>query len=256
MQVDYESMQKVLLQIVSKHAGGSNLQPRVVLREASETLEIHGDVGKEQALLTLWYDLFRTGQIAWGYNISNPEPPFCHVTAQGRKTLENMSRDPANPDGYTQYLSQACTLNLVAQSYVSEALKAYNSDCPKSAAVMIGAAAESITLELRDELVARMRTLDQTPPSDLSDWRIKRVFDTLTGLIDKQKSSMPTSLKESYESFWQGFAGQLRMTRNDAGHPSSVDPVTSETAHSSLLIFPEHAKLAHELKLWISTNYC
>ena len=257
MQGDNESMQRVLLQVVSKYADApnSNMQPRVVLTEVSKILNIHGDIEKEQTLLTLWYDLLRNGQIAWGYDIHNSAPPFCHVTAHGRKTLENMSRDPANPDGYTQFLSQRCALNVVAHSYVSEALRAYNADCPKSAAVMIGAAAESIALELRDELLTRIEALHQTPPSDLSDWRVKRVFDTLTGLIDKRKSSMPTSLRESYESFWRGFAGQLRMTRNDAGHPSSVDPVTSETAHSSLLIFPEYAKLVYEIKHWISTDY-
>jgi len=255
MQVDYESMRKVLLQIVSKYAGESSLQPRVVLREASETLKIHGDVEKEQALLTLWYDLFRSGQVAWGYNISNPEPPFCHVTAQGRKTLENMSRDPANPDGYTQYLSQACTLNSVAQSYVSEALKAYNSDCFRAAAVMIGAAAESMVLELRDNLASKIENLGQTPPTNLLDWRIKQVFDVLTSLLENRKNLMVRRLKESYESFWQAFGGQLRMTRNEAGHPTSVDPVTWEIAHSSLLIFPEFARLAHELNAWVSASY-
>lgn len=255
MQEDYESMRKVLLQIVSKYAGGSSLQPVVVLREASEILKIHGDVGKEQALLTLWYDLFRNGQVAWGYDISNPEPPFCHVTAQGRRALENMSRDPANPDGYIQYLSQACTLNLVAQSYVSEALKAYNSDCFRAAAVMIGAAAESIVLELRDNLAAKMKNLGQTPPPNLVDWRIKQVFDGLTSLLDSRKNLMERRLKESYESFWQAFGGQLRMTRNEAGHPRSVDPVTWETAHASLLVFPELARLASELNAWVSTSY-
>jgi len=255
MQADYAPMRKVLLQIVSKYAGDSSLQPIVVLREASEILKIRGDVEKEQALLTLWYDLFRNGQVAWGYDISNPEPPFCHVTAQGRKTLENMSRDPANPDGYTQYLSQKCTLNSVAQSYVSEALKAYNSDCFRAAAVMIGAAAESIVLELRDNLVVKIKNQGQNAPTNLVDWRINQVFDALTGLLDNRKNLMDRRLKEPYESFWQALGGQLRMTRNEAGHPASVDPVTWETAHASLLVFPELARLTSELNAWISTSY-
>jgi hypothetical protein len=166
-----------------------------------------------------------------------------------------MSRDPANPDGYTQYLSQECTLNSVAQSYVSEALKAYNSDCFRAAAVMIGAAAESIVLELRDNLVVKMKSLGQNAPTNLVDWRIKQVFDALTGLLDNRKNLMDRRLKESYESFWQAFGGQLRMTRNEAGHPTSVAPVTWETAHAALLVFPELAKLASELNAWVSTSY-
>ena len=48
---------------------------------------------------------------------------------------------------------------------------------------------------------------------------------------------------------------QIRMARNEAGHPKSIDAVTPETVHASLLIFPELAKLCHELRSWISKSY-
>ncbi len=79
--------------------------------------------------------------------------------------------------------------------------------------------------------------------------------DSLTDSLDSKKNLLPNKLRESYEAFWSAFGGQIRTTRNDAGHPTSVDPVTPDAAHSLLLIFPEFAKLSYELKSRISTSY-
>jgi hypothetical protein len=254
MSLTIGAIRKAVLEVVGKYASSSNLQPTVVVRESAEGLGIRGNDSAEEALLTVFYDLFRQGHLAWGFNVSNPEPPFIHVTEQGRKTLQNLDRDPANPDGYTQSLAQT-SLDSVAQSYVGEALKAYNSDCFKGAAVMIGAAAERVVIELRDTVVQRMQALGQTPHQNLLDWRIKTIFDGLTNNLDNHIGQMQKALRESYESFWQALFGQIRITRNEAGHPTSIDPVTWDSAHSALLIFPQFAKLANDLESWVATAY-
>jgi hypothetical protein len=59
-------------------------------------------------------------------------------------------------------------------------------------------------------------------------------------------------LRERYEMYWSAFAGQIRTARNDAGHPTSIDPVTADTVHASLLIFPELAGLAGALWNWVT----
>jgi hypothetical protein len=254
MSLSIGAIRKAVLEVVGKYASSSNLQPTVVVRESAEGLGIRGNDSAEEALLTVFYDLFRQGHLAWGFNVSNPGPPFIHVTEQGRKTLQDLDRDPANPDGYIQNLAQT-SLDSVAQSYVAEALKAYNSDCSKAAAVMIGAAAERIVIELRDTLVLRIRALGQTPHQNLLDWRIKTIFDQLTNDLDSHKQQMQKALKESYESFWQALFSQIRITRNEAGHPASIDPVTWDSTHSALLIFPQFAKLANDLKSWVAIAY-
>ncbi len=65
--------------------------------------------------------------------------------------------------------------------------------------------------------------------------------------------NMPPELKEAYDSFWSAFTARIRMVRNDAGHPKSVDPITLEVVHGSLLIFPSLAKLGNDLKRWINS---
>jgi hypothetical protein len=63
---------------------------------------------------------------------------------------------------------------------------------------------------------------------------------------------MKRELRESFEAYWSAFAQEIRAVRNDAGHPTSVDPVTSDTVHASLLVFPELARLASGLSRWVA----
>jgi len=252
-----QEIRRVLLEIIDEFSkiGPGYFQTGAILNEASQRLKIRNNLANEQALLTLYYDLFRSGQLSWGYNLPNTDPPFCHLTEQGRLTLRHLSRDPANPDGYLAHLNTQSSLNPIAESYVREALNTYTSNCFKATAVMIGAAAESIVLELRDILIAQMTSLGRTPPRNLQDWRVKRVIDSLKGELELQKGNMPPSLYEAFEAYWPAFTQQIRTARNEAGHPTSVEPVTPETVHASLLIFPELARLGSELKSWVSRHY-
>jgi hypothetical protein len=119
---------------------------------------------------------------------------------------------------------------------------------------MIGGAAESIVLELRDAIETKLATLGRNGPRDLKDWRIKKILDGLRSLLEAEKTRFPVPLKEEYESYWPAFTQQIRAARNDAGHPSSVEPITPETVHASLLIFPELLKLATALRSWVELS--
>lgn len=97
--------------------------------------------------------------------------------------------------------------------------------------------------------------MGKTIPRDLKDWRIKRVIDALKKELDDQKDNMTKELSEEIESYWPAFTQQIRSTRNEAGHPKNTEPVTYDTVHASLLIFPELVKLASNIKSWISDEY-
>lgn len=250
-------VRRVLLEVVETISKDNmtSLQSGVILRTAAKQLDAYRDQQLQEALLTCLHDLFRTGYLAWGHDLNNSDPPFCHLTTQGRLALQHLSRDPANPDGYLAHLTNQVVLNPIAKSYVDEALKTYITDCYKATAVMIGAASESIVLELRDTLAGKMQTLDRSVPNDLTDWRIARVLKSIENEITSQKRNIPKALYETVDIYWSALVGQIRTARNDAGHPSSIDPVTAETVHASLLIFPELAKLAYEIMAWIPNGY-
>ena len=88
----------VLLQVISDFQPKdrlelANLQSTSVLEETRSRLGGSRDHAFEQAILTGFHDLFRTGYLAWGLNLSNPNPPFFHVTDAGRKVLANLHWD-------------------------------------------------------------------------------------------------------------------------------------------------------------------
>ena len=246
-----------MLEVVSESAQdpGSFLSG-VVLEEVCKRLGVgRRDDEAQRAVLTLWYDLFRMGMVAPGFNLMNPDLPFVHVTDAGRKALENVSRDPSNPDGYLSHLRSQGFGDPIAVSYIEEAVLDYTSGCHKSVAVMVGCATERLVLIVRDELVDGFNRQSRAVPTNLSDWRYKTVRDAISAELDANRQHMEQRLKEAYSAFWLPQTEQPRLYRNDAGHPQSIAPVTPETVHSNLLIFPELAKLVTALVAWIKAHY-
>lgn len=247
-----QAMRKVMLEVVEEFntRGSGNFQAGPILKEVAQRCGATS-TEMQQAILTVWNDLFRSGLLAPGLNLDNPTFPFCHVTAQGRESLKQLSRDPANPDGYLNYVTSRSSLDDVSRSYLEESVHTFNASCFKAAAVMIGGAAEALVLRLRDKIVLQLTGSGASVPTGMNDWRIKTVRDAITTHLDRQRGSMPRELRETYDAYWSAFAEQIRRVRNDAGHPKSVDPVTPESIHASLLIFPELAHLISELETWI-----
>lgn len=256
---DTYDIRAVILQVIQdQHPKGStdaSLQQDSVLKETNRRLGIAYDLTKEQAILTTWHDLFRTGYLAWGLNITNPNSPWFHLTESGRRTLASLSRDPGNPTGYLRHLASIAKLNPIAHSYLTEALECYVAGLHKATAVMVGGATESIILELRDSTVEKLASLGKSIPKNVNDWRVKTVSDALHNFLDGQKAQFGPELRDEFEAYWAAFAQQIRAVRNDAGHPTSVDPVTPDSVHASLLIFPEITKLADKLKTWVTNDF-
>ena len=119
---------------------------------------------------------------------------------------------------------------------------------------MIGGAAERIVLGLRDVTVQKLKSLSLTSPRGMSDWKVKTVSDSLHHFLSGHKARFPRPLRENFEAYWPAFIQQIRATRNDVGHPMSIDPVTYDAVHASLLVFPEFAKPANNLDLWVTND--
>ena len=158
----------ILAELNTRPKFGGEPTPESVLNAAAKRLGIaQGRPDLEQALLTQWSELFRTGLLAWGLNLSNLNAPFFHVTERGRQALANLTRDPSNPAGYLRHLNSVARVDPITQSYLSEALDCYVAGFFKAAAVMTGGAAESIILNLRDATVQRLASLGRVPSAEL-----------------------------------------------------------------------------------------
>lgn len=185
---------------------GPTLHQNAVLASAARKLGISNNPELEQAILTQWGELFRTGIVAWGLNLSNPNPPFFHLTERGRQALQNLTRDPSNPAGYLRHLPSIAELDPVALSYLQEGLECYAAGLFKAAAVMVGAAAERVILVLRDATVQKLASLHKPIPRDLNDWKIKVVSDALRSFVDDHRTELARELREEFEAYWSAFA--------------------------------------------------
>lgn len=246
----------VILQVIEKYKdSGPSFQTSTVINEIKQRLNIPtNDRGMQQAVLTIWNDLFREGYLSWGLDLGTPDPPFLHISEKGRRILRHLSRDPGNPDGYIEYIRTKTSVSDVTKSYLMEALGTYNYGFQKASAVMIGAATENMILELRNCLVVRLTALGRNVPRDLNDRMIKKVLLALSSFFDGEETNIPKKLFESYQANWGAFTQQIRKIRNDAGHPENIEAITEENVHASLLIFPELAGLIDQLKEWITKH--
>lgn len=249
------SIREILLNAIKNHKtdryGGGSLNQTGILEAIAQTLREQKIACSDEALLTEWYDLFRTGLLAWGMNLSNPNPPWFHLTDRGHQALQQVTRDPNNPAGYLRHLASVATISPITSSYITEGLNCYVDGRFKAAAVMTGAAAESVVLELREAVEMKLKAARKPIPQALTDWKVKTITDALAKVFDGIDRKQHRELRERYEAYWSAFSHQIRTVRNDAGHPASIDPVTPDTIHASLLIFPELARLASELQHWI-----
>lgn len=253
-----QRIRREMLQVVEEFAkkDAGHLQTEVVLQEVAQRVGGRG-IDFEQAVLTVFSDFFRTGQLAWGLNFSNAQPPFFHVTEQGRKALEHMGRDPSNPAGYLADLVRS-SLNAVARSYIGEALDCYNADCVRAAAVMAGVASESLVLELAALARDRLSAANEPVPKGLSDWKARTVLEALGKVLEERKKKMPVDLREAVEAYWPAFTHQIRATRNDAGHPTNIFEVPLRAVGATMSTGLPCASLPpgtqHTVKFWIGAR--
>jgi hypothetical protein len=109
-------------------------------------------------------------------------------------------------------------------------------------------------VELRERVIEKLTALGKPVPANLKDWRVKTVTDALTKVFDNIDSKHERELRDRFEAYWTAFPHQIRTVRNDAGHPTNIDPVTADAVHASLLVFPELTRLATELGSWVQVH--
>lgn len=238
--------------VEARKDGQGNLQSRSACAAVCEQFGLHTPPD-QQVVLTVFGDLFRVGYLAWGFDTSNMNPPFFHVTDRGRKALAGFSRDPANRSGYLAHLAAIGGVPGAAQEYIEEALSCFEASCFKAVAVLAGVAAELVAFDVRDCLLKRFGELQVAPPRGLDDWRAKSVLDAMAAVWSKHRKSLGRELDEHTESLWPGLTSQVRFSRNAAGHAGDLALASEEVVHAVLLLFPQIVAMAGKLKAWVAT---
>jgi hypothetical protein len=234
----------------------ATLQQRSVLEGAARKLGVLHNQAFEQALLTEWGTCFELG---YSHGALTFQIQIRRISISPTAVVKHCGTGRAIPR-IRPATSDICTRSqsLIRSSYLKEGLECYAAGFYKAAAVMVGGAAEKVILNIRDAIADRLISLDRVPlPKGIEaeEWRIKSVTDAVRKFFDEHKGKkagqLGVELGGAFDGYWSAFTLQIRAARNDAGHPTSVDPVTSDTVHASLLIFPELAKLAENLAQWV-----
>jgi hypothetical protein len=142
--------------------------------------------------------------------------------------------EPRDPERYLERLRvRAPDLDPAAESYVREALRAFNARCYLASSVMLGVAAEQVFGRLARAFVDHvgpeadaLRRLLEKPGATYY-----RQFTEFRKRIEPRRGELPEGLADSLTL--DAVADLFRVTRNAAGHPTGAT-VDEDTAYTHL----------------------
>jgi hypothetical protein len=207
--------------------GSSYLPALIVTRSGCRPTEAHAALWGLVAEGLLYLDPSgQSGSDNWHWRLSE-----VGLLAAGGGTWE-----PRDADGFLRRLrKQAPDVDPDALVYLNESLRAFNARCYLSSSVMLGVAAEQVFMGLARAVVAavgnratKLRTALDNPRSSQN-----ARFDELRKVLESDRASLPQGLADPLTL--DAVTDLLRVTRNDAGHPSGV-PIDEDTARTHLAV--------------------
>jgi hypothetical protein len=211
---------------------------------------------REKVRQIVW-EFILQGILAIGLNELNPDFPFLSLTEHGTKVLE--SGDiwlPYDPDGYLRKLKmEVPNIDPIIEMYVTESLQAYLKGLMFSSAVMLGVASEKAFLILFENFTNALK--DPKRKSGFlklqNTSRTKHKFDHLKTSLMSIKGHLPRELSEDLESQFDGIFNLIRVTRNDAGHPTGRK-IERDAAFVNLRLFIVYCKKIYGLIDYFGSN--
>lgn len=210
---------------------------------------------REKVRQIVW-EFILQGILAIGLNELNPNFPFVSITEYGKEVLESGQTLPYDPDGYLKKLkTEIPNLDPLIEMYLSESLQAYLKGLMFSSAVTLGVASEKAFLML---LEAFANALTNTPrrkrfQSLQNSMRTKKKFDQLKKEIMTIRRTLPPELSDNLESQFDGIFNLIRVTRNDAGHPTGRQ-IERGVQYTHLQLFILYCKRIYGLIDYLNKN--
>jgi hypothetical protein len=176
----------------------------------------------------------------------------CHVwlTERGQRAANGEEFNPDDPARYMERLLAAAPgTSDTTKQYLKEALKSYEQECFLASSVMLGVAAEDTSLDVAASFVAwQGKPADNLKailanPKQFYVYKLQEFEKRLTAA----KGSIPPNLSENIELNITAILQIIRLTRNDAGHPTGKR-VDREDCYQNLVIYANAHRKLHQLK--------
>jgi hypothetical protein len=211
----------------------------------------------EKAIHDVVWELILEGVFAPGSRLNSSNAlPQLHITEHGKKVLEAGQMTPHDPDGYLERIKKdSPAVDPITLLYLGEALQTFRRGNQLATAVMVGVAAENVLLKLADAVkgaldsTTKVANFEKATKSN----KAKAWHDEVLIRLRSSNNPLPPSLTQVIENHVDGAFQLIRVSRNEAGHPTGRLMHRDET-HALLLLFPLYCKTAHELIDWLATN--
>lgn len=179
------------------------------------------DASDKDALLELFWDLFRQGIITLGLDNNNREFPFFRLTKIGRQLADGQAayffHDVSSYEAAIR--REVPNINDVTLLYLKEAMQAFRSGCMLSATVMLGVATEHTFMLLLDVLESNP-THQKTFASVMTERTLLQKFNKFRNVLDPLLKSLPPEIREDLDTHFAGILSVNRTFRNQSGHPT------------------------------------
>lgn len=166
----------------------------------------------------------------------------------GIKAATSGSWEPRDPEGYLRRLRRfQPPIDEGALLYVEEALRAFNARCYLATSVMLGVAAERVFNGVAAAFVSAHPTTTTklsaalNNPSSSQNVRFKELRKALEPI----RAQLPSDLADPLTL--DAVADLLRITRNEAGHPSGRQ-IDEDTAYTHLQMGARYLQKMTELR--------
>lgn len=210
---------------------------------------------REKVRQILWQFILQ-GILAIGRDEANANFPYISITEHGRQVIESGETLPYDPDGYLRKLkTEIPNIDPIIEMYVTESLQAYLKGLMFSSAVALGVASEKAFLILLDTFTNALSdpTMKSTFQRLQDTFRTKYKFDQLRTKLMSIRGTLPRELSEDLESQFDGIFNLIRVTRNDAGHPTG-QKIERDTAFVNLRLFITFCKKIYGLIDYFGSN--
>lgn len=206
------------------------------------------------------WDCMSKGLLIFALDESNSRWPFYRLTSRGAEVVREASPQPYDPDGFLKHLARTVpALDADVRGYIEEAVRAYVSGCPRSAAVMLGCASEKMVLLLCEALEASIS--DPKKKAEFlaqlaKKWMISHKYAALSDRLELMEGAgrFPREHGESVKTYLPIGYDLIRQCRNAAGHPNVPGDIEPDTVFLNLRMFTEYARRATGLIEHLGTN--
>lgn len=201
-------------------------------------------------------DYILSGLLTIGSDEQNYSFPFIRITDYGEECLASSEILPYDPIGYLKRLrSEIKSIDKTTEMYLEESLQTFLRGNFLSSMVMLGVASEKTFLLLLDALTNAITDPDEKASFEQlkSDIRIKRKFDKVKAKIYSIRARLPNDLNNNLESNVEGIFHLIRISRNDAGHPTGRK-IKREDAYTNLQLFIPYCKAMYQLIRFLRRN--